>query len=246
LRRALARNEFEPHFQAIVDLIDESVVGYEALLRWRHPERGLILPGDFLEVADDTACSEQIDWQMFDQVCSQIQSLAVGEQYVAINVSPRHFRSSDFLRRILDRTIAYGVPPHRLRIEITEGALLENPLDIREALTQLRQQGILASLDDFGTGYSSLSYLHQFPIHALKIDRSFVADLRPGLPRGNTAIVRAILALARSLNIEVVAEGIETSAQREALLELGCRYGQGFLFAHPRPAADVAPIKPPG
>ena len=246
LRRALARNEFEPHFQAIVDLIDESVVGYEALLRWRHPERGLILPGDFLEVADDTACSEQIDWQMFDQVCSQIQGLATGEQYVAINVSPRHFRSSDFLRRILDRTIAYGVPPHRLRIEITEGALLENPLDIREALTQLRQQGILASLDDFGTGYSSLSYLHQFPIHALKIDRSFVADLRPGLPRGNTAIVRAILALARSLNIEVVAEGIETSAQREALLELGCRYGQGFLFAHPRPAADFAPIKHPG
>ena len=246
LRRALARNEFEPHYHAIVDLIDESVVGYEALLRWRHPERGLILPGDFLEVADDTACSEQIDWQMFDQVCAQIQSLATGEQYVAINVSPRHFRSSDFLRRILDRTIAYGVPPHRLRIEITEGALLENPLDIREALTQLRQQGILASLDDFGTGYSSLSYLHQFPIHALKIDRSFVADLRPGLPRGNTAIVRAILALARSLNIEVVAEGIETSAQREALLELGCRYGQGFLFAHPRPAQDFPPIKRPG
>ena len=246
LRRALARNEFEPHFHAIVDLIDESVVGYEALLRWRHPERGLILPGDFLEVADDTACSEQIDWQMFDQVCSQIQGLAVGEQYVAINVSPRHFRSTDFLRRILDRTIAYGVPPHRLRIEITEGALLENPLDIRESLMQLRQQGILASLDDFGTGYSSLSYLHQFPIHALKIDRSFVADLRPGLPRGNTAIVRAILALARSLNIEVVAEGIETSAQREALLELGCRYGQGFLFAHPRPAADIVALRPAG
>ncbi|MBK6726334.1 MAG: EAL domain-containing protein [Xanthomonadales bacterium] len=246
LRRALARNEFEPHFHAIVDLIDESVVGFEALLRWRHPERGLLLPGDFLEVADDTACSEQIDWQMFDQVCSQIQGLAVGEQYVAINVSPRHFRSTDFLRRILDRTIAYGVPPHRLRIEITEGALLENPLDIRESLMQLRQQGILASLDDFGTGYSSLSYLHQFPIHALKIDRSFVADLRPGLPRGNTAIVRAILALARSLNIEVVAEGIETSAQREALLELGCRYGQGFLFAHPRPAADIAALRVQG
>jgi len=243
LRRALARHEFEPHFHAIVDLIDESVVGYEALLRWRHPERGLLLPGDFLEVADDTACSEQIDWQMFDQVCAQIQGLAVGEQYVAINVSPRHFRSADFLRRILDRTIAYGVPPHRLRIEITEGALLENPLDIRESLMQLRQQGILASLDDFGTGYSSLSYLHQFPIHALKIDRSFVADLRPGLPRGNTAIVRAILALARSLNIEVVAEGIETSAQREALLELGCRYGQGFLFAHPRPAADIVALR---
>ena len=243
LRRALTRHEFEPHFHAIVDLIDESVVGYEALLRWRHPERGLLLPGDFLEVADDTACSEQIDWQMFDQVCAQIQGLAVGEQYVAINVSPRHFRSADFLRRILDRTIAYGVPPHRLRIEITEGALLENPLDIRESLMQLRQQGILASLDDFGTGYSSLSYLHQFPIHALKIDRSFVSDLRPGLPRGNTAIVRAILALARSLNIEVVAEGIETSAQREALLELGCRYGQGFLFAHPRPAADIVALR---
>jgi diguanylate cyclase (GGDEF)-like protein len=246
LRRALARNEFEPHYHAIVDLIDESVVGYEALLRWRHPDRGMLLPGDFLEVADDTACSEQIDWQMFDQVCSQIQALAAGEQYVAINVSPRHFRSADFLRRILDRTIAYGVPAHRLRIEITEGALLENPLEIREALMQLRQQGILASLDDFGTGYSSLSYLHQFPIHALKIDRSFVSDLKPGLPRGNTAIVRAILALARSLNIEVVAEGIETSAQREALLELGCRYGQGFLFAHPRPAADFAPLTRPG
>jgi diguanylate cyclase (GGDEF)-like protein len=243
LRRALARNEFVPHFHAIVDLVDASVVGYEALLRWRHPERGLILPGDFLEVADDTGCSEQIDWQMFDQVCSAIQGLVVGEQYVAINVSPRHFRSSDFNRRLLDRMIAYGVPAHRLRIEITEGALLENPLDIREALLQLRAQGVLASLDDFGTGYSSLSYLHQFPIHALKIDRSFVSELKPGLPRGNTAIVRAILALARSLNIEVVAEGIETTAQRDALLELGCRFGQGFLFAHPRPAADIRALK---
>ncbi len=243
LRRALTRNEFEPHYHAIVDLMDASVVGYEALLRWHHPERGLLLPGDFLEVADDTGCSEQIDWQMFDQVCAATASLVVGEQYVAINVSPRHFRNSDFNRRLLDRMIAYGVPAYRLRIEITEGAILENPLDIREALLQLRAQGVLASLDDFGTGYSSLSYLHQFPIHALKIDRSFVSELKPGLPRGNTAIVRAILALARSLNIEVVAEGIETTAQREALLELGCRYGQGFLFAHPRPAADIRSLK---
>jgi EAL domain-containing protein (putative c-di-GMP-specific phosphodiesterase class I) len=130
--------------------------------------------------------------------------------------------------------------------KITEGALLENPDHVREpARAQLREQACASQLDDFGTGYSSLSYLHRFPIHALKIDRSFVADLRPGLPRGSAAIVRAILALARSLNIEVVAEGIETSAQREALLELGCRYGQGFLFAHPRPLAELAALKRP-
>jgi predicted signal transduction protein with EAL and GGDEF domain len=241
LRRALARNEFEPHFHAIVDLIDGAWSATKRLLRWRHPERGLVLPGEFLEVADDTACIRTD--RLADVRSGLFADPDTGRGRAVCRdqrVSPRHFRSADFLRRVLDRTIAYGVPPHRLRIEITEGALLESPLDIREALTQLCQQGILASLDDFGTGYSSLSYLHQFPIHALKIDRSFVADLRPGLPRGNTAIVRAILALSRSLNIEVVAEGIETSAQHEALLELGCRYGQGFLFAHPRPLAELA------
>jgi predicted signal transduction protein with EAL and GGDEF domain len=242
LRRAILRSEFEPHFQSIVTLEDQRVVGCEALLRWRHPERGLLMPADFLSVAEESGSAEQIDWQMFEKTCREIPRLTAGGGYVTLNVSARHFRAPDLAGQLLTMMAAYGVDPQAVRIEVTEGALLENPDQVRETLFALRQAGVLAALDDFGTGYSSLSYLHRFPLHALKIDRSFVADLEAGRAGGSAAVVRAVLALAATLGMEVVAEGIETSDQRACLLELGCRIGQGFLFAHPRPADKVLAV----
>jgi diguanylate cyclase (GGDEF)-like protein len=238
LRRALMRSEFEPHFQSIVRLTDAKIVGCEALLRWRHPERGLLLPGDFLAVAEENGSAEQIDWQMFDKTCHALPSVLKEGGYVTLNVSARHFRSPELARQILDMLTAHGLPSSRVRLEMTEGALFENPEQARTTLETLRHAGVFAALDDFGTGYSSLSYLHRFPLHAVKIDKSFVADLKPGDSGGSAAVVRAVLALASTLGMEVVAEGIETTQQRDHLIELGCTFGQGFLFSQPRPASS--------
>jgi diguanylate cyclase (GGDEF)-like protein len=240
LRRALARGEFEPHFQAIVRLDDAAVVGYEALLRWRHGERGLLLPGDFLNVAEDNGSIEQIDWQIFALACRHAQRLPERDAYISINVSARQMRAADFDASVLQLIDANGLDRHRVRLEVTEGALLENPDHVRRLLERLRDAGVMVQLDDFGTGYSSLSYLHRFPIHSLKIDRSFVLDLQPGEGGGSTAVVRAIHALADSLGLEVIGEGIETHEQCQALKDLGCKIGQGFLFAHPMPVDEIA------
>jgi len=242
LRRAIARNEFEPHFQAIVDLRNGRTLGYEALLRWRHGERGLLVPGDFLDVAEDNGAVEQIDWQMFDLTCREIPRITDERTYVCINVSARHFRSPDLAEAVLALLRVRGIAPHRIRLEVTEGALLENPDQIRRTLERLREAGVLSQLDDFGTGYSSLSYLHRLPIHSLKIDRSFVQDLLPGGGGNSVAVVKAIRALAQSLGMEVIAEGIETDLQREALIALGVTMGQGFLFARPQPAGDLVTL----
>ncbi|GAB3355041.1 EAL domain-containing protein [Lysobacter tyrosinilyticus] len=238
LRRATLRDEFEPHYQPIVNLHSGRVAGYEALLRWRRPGSDIMLPGEFLKVAEDSGSIEQIDWRLFEHACREIGELVGQGGYVTINVSPRHFRSPSLARQLLDLLAAYQVPPPSLRIEVTEGALLENPDQVFATLDALRKEGVLAVLDDFGTGYSSLSYLHRFPLHALKIDRSFVSALRPGDRGGSAAVVRAVLALANTLGMEVIAEGIETESQRDALLEIGCEQGQGFLFSHARPVRD--------
>ena len=240
LRRAIANDEFEPYLQPIVRLEDGESIGYEALLRWNHAKRGLLLPQDFLSRAEDAGSIEQIDWLLFEAVCSQLAQLQNQHGYVGINVSPRHFRSPRLAAQLLELIDAYKVPPQRIRIEVTEGALIDNPDQVRSTMFRLRDAGVLTMLDDFGTGYSSLSYLHKFPLHALKIDRSFVADLQPDLGGSSAAVVRAILALAGSLGMEVIAEGIETEVQRDALRELKCRVGQGFLFARPRPLVEFA------
>jgi diguanylate cyclase (GGDEF)-like protein len=236
LRRAVLREEFEPWFQPIVRLADGHAVGCEALLRWRHAERGLLLPAEFLAVAEESGSAEQIDWQIFDRTCRAIPALLTEDQYATLNVSARHFRSPDLTRQIVTMLRTHGIAPHRIRLEVTEGALFDSPEQARVTLEALRAEGVLAVLDDFGTGFSSLSYLHRFPLHALKIDRSFIAGLVPG--SSSAAVVRAVLALAATLGLEVIAEGIETAAQRQQLIELGCTYGQGFYFAMPRPAAE--------
>ena len=237
LRHGLSRNEFVPFYQPIVELDDGRVVGYEALLRWHHPERGLLSPSDFLLIAEECGCAEAIDWQIFEQVCAQAVRLIGTENFVSINVSGRHFRSADLDQRLLAMFEQYAVPTRCIRLEVTEGALLENPTQVKRMLQNLRDHGIGIALDDFGTGYSSLSYLHQYPFETLKIDRSFITELPPGEEETQgLALVRAIQVLADSLHMKVIAEGIEDESQRQALLRVGCRYGQGFLFANAQAA----------
>jgi len=236
LRRGIAAGQFEPYFQPIVRLSDGVAVGYEALLRWNHEQRGVLLPENFLSVAEDSGLIEQIDWQLFEAACQKYHKIAKHDEYVSINVSARHFHSPDMADRLLAMAHLYDIPPLCLRIELTEGTLLDDSHLVRQIIERLDQNDICAQLDDFGTGYSALSYLHRFPISALKIDRSFMPDLgKPG-GEGSEAVIKAILALAKSLDIEVVGEGIETEKQRRILLNLGCDYGQGFLFARPQPA----------
>ncbi|MBS0212706.1 MAG: GGDEF and EAL domain-containing protein [Proteobacteria bacterium] len=235
LRRSIASGRFVPYFQPIVQLSDRKVVGYEALLRWRHEGRGVLLPAEFLGVAEDSGLIEQIDWLIFEETCRRFHDVAPRDEYVSINVSPRHFRSPDLSRRLLALARDYAVPAGRMRIELTEGALLDNSASVLETIRTLCDGGICAQLDDFGTGYSALSYLHRFPLRALKIDRSFIADLdgETEKGKGSEAIVRAILALSTSLGIDAISEGVETPAQRDRLVALGCRLGQGFLFGRP-------------
>jgi len=239
LRRAVHRGEFEPYYQPIVRLSDGAVVGYEALLRWLNPERGCVEPGNFLTTVEETGMLPQIDWQIYDQVCCDIRTLGELGKYVTINVSPRHLRAHGFSERLLALMASHEVGPGQLRMEVTEGALLENPEQVQVCLAQLRSAGVQTLLDDFGTGFSSLSYLHRFPLHGLKIDRSFVSALQSGESGGTTAIVRAIRLLADSLGLEVVAEGVETEEQRQQLRLLGLTLGQGYLFARPASLVDV-------
>jgi len=239
LRRALQRQEFVPHYQPILTLGDGQLVGFEALMRWHHPVRGLSSPGDFLGIAEETGSLEHMDWQLYDRVCSDIRRLPAGRAYTTLNVSPRHLRAPDFDRRLLELMGNHGVRPASLRLEVTEGALLEQPEQVQRCLARLREAGVLTLLDDFGTGYSSLSYLHRFPLHGLKIDRSFVAELRSGESGGSTAIVRAIRLLADSLGLEVIAEGIESEEQRQQLRLLGLSLGQGYLFSKPASAEAI-------
>ena len=186
-------------------------------------------------LAEESGSIELIDWHIYERVLASIPQLTNPSHYVALNVSARHFRSPYLAERLLELLDAYEVSADRIRIEVTEGALLENPDQARQTMLRLRDAGVLCALDDFGTGYSSLSYLHRFPLYGLKIDRSFVADLNPDLSGSSAAVVRAIRALAGSLNMEVIAEGIENTMQRDALLRLDCQLGQGFLFATPGP-----------
>jgi len=243
LRRALTRGEFEPHYQPIVRLADNKVVGYEALMRWRHPERGLLTPVDFLTVAEESGISEALDWQVFEQVFRDAVALTTDTRFICINLSGRHFRNPNLDRDLLTLMGKHNVPPSIIRIEVTERALLDNSLEVQRILRTLRDAGAGIVLDDFGTGYSSLSYLHQYPLKALKIDKSFVSSMIETGEGGSEPVIRAILALAETLSMLVIAEGIETPTQLNALTRLGCKYGQGFLFARAQSAETWLKVK---
>ncbi|RUL78374.1 bifunctional diguanylate cyclase/phosphodiesterase [Dyella choica] len=237
LRKALRQNEFEPYFQPICRLGDGKVVGYEALIRWNHPQRGLLRPLDFIKIAEDSGLIEAIDWRLFELSCRLLAQLGSVDLFITFNVSALHLRHADFDVRILKMLERTGLAPSRLVTEVTEGALLDNPESVRAVLDRLRSVGVGAALDDFGTGYSSLSYLHSLPLRMLKIDRAFVHELDKAGSSNSTTVVAAILALAHALNIQVIAEGIETQAQREALMSMGCEMGQGYLLGSPAPMA---------
>ncbi|GAA0887602.1 EAL domain-containing protein [Rhodanobacter soli] len=238
LRQALLHDQFEPYFQPICGLDGgDRVVGYEALIRWNHPQRGVLRPGDFLKIAEDSGLIESIDWRMFELSCRLLLRHGGGDTFMTVNVSALHLRHADFDRRLIQLLERTGLPPSRLVVEVTEGALLDNPERVRATLERLRAMGVGAALDDFGTGYSSLSYLHSLPLRILKIDRAFVQELDKGANTSSTTVVAAILALARALNIQVIAEGIETAIQHGALIAMGCEMGQGYLLGHPAPIA---------
>ena len=235
LRTALQQDQFEPYFQPIVRMDNGDTAGYEALIRWNHPTRGVLGPADFLKVAEENGSMEAIDWRMFELSCGLVARLGRSDTFLSINVSPRHFRRANFGTRILDMLERTGLPPQRLLLELTEGSLIDHPEQVRTTLEQLRDAGIGAVLDDFGTGYSSLSYLHTFPLRMLKVDRAFVAELGTDGKSSSASVVAAVLALARALDMNVVAEGIETHAQRAALAAMGCEFGQGYLLGRPAP-----------
>jgi predicted signal transduction protein with EAL and GGDEF domain len=237
LRRALAHDEFMPYFQPLVRLDDERIVGYEALLRWRHPQRGVIAPAQFLKVAEDSGLIEEIDWRQFRLALEAGRDLVRDGSFITLNVSPRLFQHNDFDRRLLELIDEVGFDRRRLRLEVTEGTLLGDPVAVAATLQRLRDAEIESALDDFGTGYSSLGHVHHFPLKMIKIDRSFITPFAAaGVAPRSSAVIEAILALGNALGAEIVAEGIETDHQREVLQAMGCVYGQGFLFAHPEPA----------
>ncbi len=236
LRLAVERGEFELYYQPLFDLRQNKICSFEALLRWRHPKRGLVSPADFIPVAEDTGLIVPIGAWVVREACAEAVRWP-DHVRVAVNVSPVQFHRGALHETVLGALAASGLEPSRLEVEITESIFLEGSEATLRMLHSLRSLGVRVALDDFGTGYSSLSYLQSFPFDKLKIDRSFIQAL---LTRdGASAIVRAITELAHALNIETTAEGVEETAQLMELRSHGCSSVQGFLFAEPMCAADV-------
>jgi diguanylate cyclase (GGDEF)-like protein/PAS domain S-box-containing protein len=237
LRRALADNELELHYQPLVRFADNTVSGCEALLRWCHPERGMISPGDFIPVAEETGLINAIGEWVLRKACAEAATWP-GDAKIAVNVSPVQFRNRGLMQAVLNALTAANLAPHRLELEITESVLMQSNEATLRLLHQLRELGVRISMDDFGTGYSSLSYLRSFPLDKIKIDRSFVNDLSNGTD--GAAIMQAILTLANSLNMTTTAEGVETERQAEMLRAMGCIEMQGYLFSAPKPRREIA------
>jgi diguanylate cyclase (GGDEF)-like protein/PAS domain S-box-containing protein len=235
LRKALINKEFELHYQPLVRLADNKVSGCEALLRWYHPERGMISPVDFIPVAEETGLINAIGEWVLRQACTEAANWP-GDMKIAVNVSAVQFRNQGLPQAVISALAAAGLAPHRLELEITESVLMHSNETTIQRLHQLRQLGVRISMDDFGTGYSSLSYLRSFPFDKIKIDRAFVNDVASG----HDAIVQAIITLANSLNMTTTAEGVETEQQAAALRAMGCVEMQGYLFSPPKSAHDVA------
>lgn len=242
LRRALERREFVLYYQPEVDLSTRKIIGLEALIRWRHPDRGLVPPMDFIPAAEETGMILPIgDWGLAE-ACRQIQVWTNQDPRhnslrVCVNLSARQFQREGLADHVHSLLKQSGASSRQLGLEMTESSITPNQNVAQEVLSALRSLGISLSMDDFGTGYSSLSNLHSFPFDVLKIDRSFVGRLNQG--DQPLQIVRTIIELARVLRMDVVAEGIETCEQYRLLRQMGCRYGQGYLFAKPMAAEDI-------
>ena len=240
LRQALAKGELRVHYQPKVNLATGTITGAEALLRWTSPQLGEVSPAQFIPIAEETGLIVPIGGWVLETACAQVARWreAGRDLNVAVNLSPRQFRQKDLVGTVAIALTRSGVDAQSLELEITEGTAMANVGQTVAVLAELRELGVKLAVDDFGTGYSSLSYLKRFPLHSLKIDRSFVRDLETD-PNSN-AIVRATIALAHSLNLRVVAEGIETAAQRDILVENGCDDGQGYLYSPALPAEEFS------
>jgi EAL domain-containing protein (putative c-di-GMP-specific phosphodiesterase class I) len=243
LRKALARSEFVLHWQPIVDPADGALRKLEALIRWQDPFRGMVLPGEFIEFAEETGLIDRVGEWVLDAVVDQIgawEAAGLAPPQVTVNVSPRQLRRPDFAQRVrahLDR-----IAPRTLTVEITESAAMADPARTEPALDELHEAGAEIAIDDFGAGYSSLTRLRALPVQVLKIDRTFLRGV-PEDPEA-TAIVTAMIELAGALGMEAVAEGVETEAQREFLIERGCPLAQGFLLGRPMPSHELEPLLP--
>lgn len=243
LREGVRCGQFVLHYQAQVDCTG-ALIGAEALVRWEHPERGLLSPAIFIHLAEESGLILQLGEWVLQAACAQLatwaQQPANARRSLAVNISARQFRAPDFVAMVRATVLAHGIDPTLLELELTESLLLEDIEDMIIKMTALRRLGLRFSLDDFGTGYSSLAYLKRLPLDALKIDRSFVDDITDDA--NAAAIVRAILALAPQLGLSVIAEGVETETQRQFLASNGCRAFQGYLFGRPGPPEALSTI----
>jgi len=236
LKRALLRDEFTIHFQPKIHCVSMKVVGAEVLVRWEHPERGLLSPGSFIDAAEESDLITRLGDRVLELACRQGRTwLDTGlHMPLAVNVSIRQLEKPGFTNRVLDTLETSGFPADLLQLEVTETVAMADPERVSEAARPLLEAGITFAIDDFGTGYSSLALLQRLPFNTFKIDRSFVSDVVND--HHSRSIVQTILAMAKSLHYEVVAEGVETHEQQSFLMENGCAIAQGFLFARPMPA----------
>ena len=242
LRYAIERAEFELYYQPIIALDTASLVGFEALVRWNHPQRGLVPPNEFIPVSENTGLIVPMTVQILHSACTQIVKWQGTSELstplsIAVNLSGKHFGHPALVEQINTVIAETGINPASLKLELTESAVMENAETAILMLKEIKKTGVQISIDDFGTGYSSLSYLHRFPIDLLKVDRSFVSAMEENTENGE--IVRTVIALAKALNLKVVAEGIESIHQFHQLKILGCEFGQGYLFSKPLPVADI-------
>jgi EAL domain-containing protein (putative c-di-GMP-specific phosphodiesterase class I) len=240
LRMALERNELILHYQPRIELASGRITGMEALVRWQHPERGMIPPGKFIPLAEETGMIEAIGEWVLRTACRQAkawQDAGLSAVAVAVNISARQFRHDHFAQRIAAILSETELEARFLEVEITESMMMQDHERTERVLAELHMMGITIAVDDFGTGYSSLAYLKRFPIDCLKIDQSFVRDLPGNLD--DLAITKAIITLAKSLKLEAIAEGVETVAQHAFLASCGCDEAQGYLFSKPLPAMDM-------
>ena len=236
LRRALTDGGFEVHYQPCVGLQSNAITGCEALVRWRHPQRGMISPAEFIPLAEDTGLINQLGEWVLNTACTEAAGWP-GHIRLAVNVSPIQFRSGTLALKVMAALARSGLAADRLELEITEAVLIRDDEAALAVLHDLRAIGVRIALDDFGTGYSSLSYLQRFPFDKIKIDRCFITDI--AAPGGSSCIVQAVVNIAAERHMTTTAEGVETAPQRDLLRELGCSEMQGYLFSPPKPAAEI-------
>jgi EAL domain-containing protein (putative c-di-GMP-specific phosphodiesterase class I) len=245
LRDALERDELRNYYQPIVSLESGRIIGFEALLRWQHPTRGLLPPSEFIPVAEETGMIRELGWWNLRQACRQIATWNAGRNGCApltmsANLSVKQFLQPNLVAEIGKLLFETGIPPEILKLEITESTVMADPTAAVAMLSQIKSLGIKLSIDDFGTGYSSLSYLHRFPLDTLKIDGSFTQTMIEG--GESTEIVRTILPMATSLRMNVIAEGVETADQLALLRQLRCEFAQGYYFSKPVPAEEAGAL----